>query len=67
MDQIAASQHYAKRTNYTFRAVKTTVLIDCKTGTILDIHCLMKQPHDSQFAGQLLTINLDKLSIVMAD
>ena len=25
MDRIAASQHYAKRTNYTFEAVKTTV------------------------------------------
>ena len=28
MDRVAASQHYAKRTNYTFRAVKTTALID---------------------------------------
>jgi len=35
MDRVAASQHYAKRTNYTFRAVKTTVLIDCETGVIL--------------------------------
>ena len=42
MGRISASQHYAKRTNYTFRAVKTTVLIDCKTGVILDIHCSMK-------------------------
>ena len=39
MDRIAASQHYAKRTNYTFEAVKTTLLSDCETGTILDIHC----------------------------
>jgi IS5 family transposase len=38
MDRVAASQHYAKRTNYTFRAVKTTALIDCKTGAILNIH-----------------------------
>jgi len=35
MDRIAASSHYAKRTNYTFKALKTTVLIDRKTGTIL--------------------------------
>jgi len=41
MDRVAASSHYAKRTNYTFRAVKTTVLIDCKTGVILDIYCSM--------------------------
>ena len=67
MDRIAASQHYAKRTNYTFRAVKTTVLIDCKTGAILDIHCSMKQPHDTKIAWQLLTRNLDKLTILTAD
>jgi len=48
MDRIAASQHYAKRTNYTFEAVKTTLLSDCKNGAILDIHCSMKQPHDSK-------------------
>jgi IS5 family transposase len=67
MHRIAASQHYAKRTNYTFKAVKTTALIDCQTGVILDIHCSMKQPHDSQVAWQLLTRNLDKLSILTAD
>ncbi len=39
MDRSAASQHYAKRTNYTFEAVKTTTLIDCRTSLILDIHC----------------------------
>ena len=38
MDRVAASQHYAKRTNYTLKAVKTTALIDCSTGVILDIH-----------------------------
>lgn len=27
MNRIAASQHYAKRTNYTFEAVETTLLI----------------------------------------
>ncbi len=67
MDRIAASQHYANRTNYTFRAVKTTALIDCKTGAILDLHCSMKQPHDTQIAWQLLTRNLDRLSVLTAD
>ena len=67
MDRIAASQHYAKRTNYTFRAVSTTPLIDCETGSILDIHCSMKQPHDTQIAWQLLMRNLDELTILTAD
>ena len=67
MDRISASQHYANRTNYTFKAVKTTVLVDCSTGVILDIHCSMKQPHDSQIGWQILKRNLDRLSIVTAD
>jgi IS5 family transposase len=67
MDRVAASQHYAKRTNYTFKAVKTTVLIDCKTGAILDIHCSMKQPHDSRIGWQMIKRDLDKLNILTAD
>jgi IS5 family transposase len=67
MDRVAASQHYAKHTNYTFKAVKTTALIDYKTGSILDIHRSMTQLHDSQIAWQLLTRNLDKLSVLTAD
>ncbi|SNR57785.1 Transposase and inactivated derivatives, IS5 family [Halorubrum vacuolatum] len=67
MDRISASQHYAKRTNYTFRAIKTTVLVDCVTGVILDIICSMKQPHDSQIGWQLLKRNLDKVHVLTAD
>ncbi len=48
VDRIQASQHYAKRTDYTFEAVKTTLLVDFETSTILDTHCSMKQPHDTQ-------------------
>jgi len=67
MDLIAASHHYAKRTNYTFRAVKTTALIDCKNSVILDIHCSMKQPHDSKIAWQLLSRNIDNLNVLTVD
>ena len=66
-DRVAASQHYAKRTNYTFKAVKTTALIDCKTGSILDIHCSMKQPADARIGWQVLERNLDRLTKVAAD
>ncbi|GAA0545669.1 hypothetical protein GCM10008994_20720 [Halorubrum ejinorense] len=52
VDRIQASQHYAKRTDYTFESVKTTLLIGCKTSAILDIHCSMKQPHDTQVSWQ---------------
>ena len=67
VDRIQASQHYAERTDYTFEAVKTSVLIDCKTSAILDIHCSMKQPHDTQVGLQVVERNLDDLSVVAAD
>ena len=66
-DRHSASRHYANRTGYTFRSVKTTALVDCETSTILDIHCSMKQPHDTQVGRQVLTRNLNRLQIVTAD
>jgi IS5 family transposase len=67
VDRVQASQHYAKRTDYTFEAVKTTLLVDCDTSAILDIHCSMKQPHDTQVGLQVLVRNLDDLTAVAAD
>lgn len=67
VDRIQASQHYAKRTDYTFEAVKTTLLVDCETSAILNIHCSMKQPHNTQVGLQVLMRNIDKLTAVAAD
>ncbi len=67
VDRVAASQHYAKRTNYTFEAVKTTAVIDCSTGTILYIHWSTRKPHDTQFGWQLLLRNVENLDTVVAD
>jgi IS5 family transposase len=66
-DRVGASQHYANRTNYTFRSVKTTALVDCSTSLILDIHCSMKQPHDTQIGWQVLQRNLHNVEILTAD
>lgn len=66
-DRDAASRKYAKRTNYSFQALKVTVLVDCDTGTILDVHCSTKQPHDTQIGWQVLTRNLEDLSTITAD
>ncbi|WP_439331327.1 IS5 family transposase [Haloferax volcanii] len=67
VDRVQASQHYAKRTDYTFEAVKTTLLVDCETSVILDIHCSTKQPHATQVGWQVLVRNLEKLTAVAAD
>lgn len=66
-DRHSASRHYANQTDYTFRSVKTTALVDCETGAVLDVHCSMQQPHDTQVGWQVLTRNLDQLQTVTAD
>ncbi len=66
-DRHSASRHYANPTEYTFRSVKTTALVDCETSTVLDIHCSMKQPHDTHVGWQVLTRNLNQLQTIAAD
>lgn len=66
-DRHSASRHYANRTNYTFRSVKATALVDCETSTVIDIHCSMKQSHDTHVGRQVLTRNLNRLETVTAD
>ena len=66
-DRHSASRHYANRTDYTFRSVKTTALVDCETRTVQDVHCSMRQPHDTQVGQQVLTRNLDRIQTITAD
>ncbi|MFC7177850.1 IS5 family transposase [Halosegnis marinus] len=66
-DRYSTSRHYANRTDYTFRSVKTTALVDCKTSTVLDIHCSMTQPHDTHVGRQVLSRNLNQLQTITAD
>ena len=66
-DRTAASRRYARRTDYRFLAVKTTLLTDCESGAILDVHCTMSRPHDTQIGWQILTRNLDRIDTITAD
>ena len=66
-DRIAASRRYARRTDYRFLAMKTTLLTDCSTGAILDIHCTTSRPHDTQIGWQVLTRNRDRIRTLTAD
>ncbi|WP_123622863.1 IS5 family transposase [Halorubrum sp. CSM-61] len=66
-DRHSASHHYANRTDYTIKSVKTTALVDCETSIVLDIHCSTRQPHDTHVGRQVLTRNLSHLQTVTAD
>jgi len=62
-----ASRHYVLRVGYNFDDIKTTALVDCDSTAILDVHCSMKQPHDTQVGRQVLTRNLEQLKTITAD
>ncbi|MFO7927411.1 MAG: IS5 family transposase [Halobacteriota archaeon] len=63
----SSSHNYAKRVKGTFESVKTTILVDCSTRAILDVHCSMNLPHDTQIAWQILKRNLGNVETVVAD
>lgn len=65
--QRSSSSIYVKYVNYTYESVKLTALVDCASGAILDLHCSMNLPHDTQIAWQVLTSNLNQLDTVVAD
>lgn len=46
-DRVTGSRRYARRTNYRFLAMKTTILVDCRSGAILDVNCTTSRPHDT--------------------
>lgn len=66
-DRVAASRRYARRTDYRFLAMKTTFLVDCQSGAILDLHCTTSRPHDTQIGWRVVKRNLDRLTVLTAD
>jgi IS5 family transposase len=66
-DRVAASRRYATRTDYRFRSLKTTILVDCSTGAILDVHCATTKQHDTKIGWQVLKRNLGRISTITAD
>jgi len=63
----SSSHNYSKRVKRTFESVKTTILVDCSTRLILDIHCSKNLPHDTQIAWKVLKRNLNNVETVVAD
>jgi hypothetical protein len=49
-----ASTHYTKRTNLTIQQLKTTLLVDTATNTVLDIQVTTTRTQDTQIAPQVV-------------
>ena len=66
-NRIAASGRYARRTNYRFLAMWTTLLGVCQSSTILHLHCSASRPYDTQIGWQVLARNLARIRTVTTD
>jgi IS5 family transposase len=66
-DRVTASHRYATQTDYQFRSLKTTLLVDCSTGVILDVHCVTTKPHDTKIGWQVLRRNIGRFTTITAD
>lgn len=47
--------------------MKTTLLIDCQCGAVLNLHCTTSRKHDTKIGWQALTRYLDRLNTITAD
>jgi len=66
-DRVATNSRYARKTNYSIRSLKTTLLVDCKSSAILDVHCAAGKPSDHPIGEQVLKRNLERIGVVTAD
>lgn len=61
------SHHYTKRTGIHIQSLKTTILVDCEKGWILDVHLTTTRKHDSQIGPILLRDLPESLEIMTGD
>jgi IS5 family transposase len=66
-DRSYASRYYTQRIKLKMRALKTTLLVDTRAQTVLDLHVTTTRKHDTQIAPQLTERNLEQFEILAAD
>ncbi|MFB6283237.1 MAG: IS5 family transposase [Halobacteria archaeon] len=66
-DRTNHSKRYRKKTDYTFKALKTSLLIDCKTNKILDVTLSPTRPHDTRMMKTHFKKSKEKINILTAD
>lgn len=66
-DRSYASRYYTQRIHLKIRALKTTLLVDTKAQTVLDVHVTTTRKHDTQIAPRLTERNLERFETLAAD
>jgi IS5 family transposase len=62
-----ASHHYRKRADYSFQAMKTTLLVDTESLVIMDVHFTTKKAYDGHIRLQVFRRNAGDLRELLAD
>ena len=66
-DRSYASRYYTQRVKLQIRALKTTLLVDTRAQTVLDLHVTTTRKHDTQIGPQLTERNLEQFETLAAD
>ena len=61
------SHHYRKRTDFSFHALKTTILIDVNSLAIRDVHYTTRRSWDGHIGMQVFRRNAEDLRVLAAD
>jgi len=61
------SHHYRNRANYSFQAMKTTILADVETLAIKDVHFTTRKSYDGHIGMQVFRRNAEDLHVLLAD
>jgi len=62
-----SSHHYRNRADYSFRAMKTTVLADTESLAIMDVHFTTRKAYDGHLGLQVFRRNAGDLRELLAD
>jgi IS5 family transposase len=62
-----ASSHYRNRVDYSFNAMKTTLLVDTESLAIMDAHFTTKKAYDGYIGLQVFRRNAEDLQALLAD
>ena len=62
-----ASSHYRNRAGYSFKAMKTTLLVDTESLAIMDAHFTTKKAYDGHIGLQVFRRNAGDLHTLLAD
>ncbi len=66
-DRSYASRYYTQRIKLKLRSLKTTLLVDTKAQTVLDLHVTTTRKHDTRIGPQLTERNLERFEALAAD